>query len=513
MAARFFFLAVTAALVASCSAERGGLVGLDEHAIPSSPSFALSSAPASPVYYDGAHLQVPGRDAVMLYFGGKFWEYPDWETLLACTGGRSSIIQSTDYLPPSGVPIPSVIQNSWVCGGRPVRSSRTGEATVYVLEGGVLSPIDTEARYEAIYGDRSYSRLVMVDPVLLARFPMGPIAAAVRARRAGSLVGNPTGEVSWTLWHGARLGIATAAALQHHCRSFSEVVSVNSTEYSAYTSPALLHDRVACGAAQPTVSCPTGWTPASSGRGVSLCSRWSASRSVTDYVLLVNLKRGARISNLFHAESQISQDNPSPEFIRRSMDAWWQNYAAVTTRFCMVGGAFFGESKLDYVTASTRLSYPLKDVGSLMTTGSDLNTAWTRILYLDRSAAWIDTYKLMWSNNLAEVKAELAAGPNALVVHERYAADDNTMERKTFAAVRDDDGDGRSEVVLFFVSPKASEIDANAILNVDFGVRREHTYAVALDSGHSTQLKCRSGSHVPSYRDLPFMFVALEAVS
>lgn len=467
------------------------------------PSFSTAPLSASPVYYDGAHLQVPGRDVVMMYFRGQFYAYPDPQTLAACTGGRTSIIQSTSYLPPQAIAIPSRKQHWWVCSGLPVKSSRSGDLTVYVLEGAVLSGIDTPSKYGQIYGDQNWSRVVTVDPSLLARFPRGPVAAGVRARRAGSLIRNSRGEVSWTTWHGARLGIATADALLHHCRNWGQVAQVSDTEYGRHAMQQLLHDRLVCGAPQPSVSCPANWTRDGEAAGAVLCKRLSRRAGVDakDYAVVLNLKRGARIHALYEARSTASATSPSPKFNLRDMVAWWSRYGS-STRFCTVNAAYFGVNKTDYFTP-TPLSYPLKDLGVLRTTGFEGQTAWTRIFYWDNTAAWIDTYHLMYSTHWGEVTAQVSRGPNALVAKHRTMGDTGgSRDARTFAAFRDDDRDGRSEVVIFYASTAVTVTEANAALNDEFRVKD----ALLLDSGDSSQLRCNGKEKISDMRDLPQVF-------
>jgi hypothetical protein len=249
------------------------------------------------------------------------------------------------------------------------------------------------------------------------------------------------------------------------------------------------------------LNCPSGWKLVQSGRGVMLCSRqfWRADGSViTEYVQVIDLWRGARVHSTLEGPAATSTQ-PSPIFTRRTVVEWWKNYSLLTNRFCMVNGAWFN------YPWNGRLSFPLKNNSTLYSTGYVGDATWKSMLILDGGRAWVKRYYLT-TTNLDRVRNELSSYRTVIVA--RYEENEpDPRDGRTLAGVRDVNGDGVGDVVLFYTSPDATTKHANSVLRSIYRA----TGTIQLDGGGSSQLLCR-GTHYQGNRSVPHVFTTFEAV-
>jgi hypothetical protein len=222
---------------------------------------------------------------------------------------------------------------------------------------------------------------------------------------------------------------------------------------------------------------------------------------------MVNLKLGGSIRS--HTLLSSGAGTRSPLFVQKPLYQWWDYYNLLTARFCMVTGAQF----MSYGDA-TQLSFPLRETGDLVTAGGETRRFDRSVLFLDGQRAWITDYSLSESATFAEVNAALSGGRTAIVARDRYLNSDNADEQ-TYAAIRDGDGDGASETVIFYVSRSISWNELNDVLGAEFGIRNSSTAAIQLDGGESAQIRCRNGpdfrnrNAVGNSRNLPHVLLIL----
>ena len=261
--------------------------------------------------------------------------------------------------------------------------------------------------------------------------------------------------------------------------------------------------------ASMALTCPSGWTSVRTGRSVILCKK-SFSRggsTVTDYVQVVNLGGGARVLPLTNHASAATSSNPSPSLPRYSVASWWSRNSNLANRFCMTNGAFFTTSRPQLPLSSPApLSFPMKFSDYLVSAGSEGNATEKRVLVLDGSTARIVTYTPT-TNGFSAVSNALSSYRNAVVGRHPENTGSSARDDRTYAGVRDADGNGTYETVIFYSSPKATWQEAQNVVEVDFRAYR----SVQFDGSDSSQLHCNGTSYLSNSRPVPQAFAILQA--
>jgi predicted phage tail protein len=242
-----------------------------------------------------------------------------------------------------------------------------------------------------------------------------------------------------------------------------------------------------------SVYCPSGWTVVGSGRGVVVCSAdlSLSGGTATQYVVEVDLQRGAQVINAYRALALPTADKPSPQFDMHTVGDWWDRAVGNPNRFCALNGVPFKSYFFRLLNDTTSLSYPLRTEGTLATTGSEMGDIDRAVLFIAADHAWIEDYTLPGGSgsSLGTVEQRLSGARTAIVAQGRSLGA-ATPDGQTYAAVRDGDDDNSAEVLLFYVTEKATRSEVNTILITDFHVGTGPASAVDLDGGASSQLRC-----------------------
>lgn len=266
--------------------------------------------------------------------------------------------------------------------------------------------------------------------------------------------------------------------------------------------------------------CPDGWKEEARGLGVLLC-RDVRVLTVDHYVVQVDLKRGARVHNIYDIPAP-SNGNPFPDFRVRTVSDWWVNTnQAYTGAFCVLNGAYFRVTEESSPYAE--LSFPLKNTGSLITLGTDTGVSETgapkkkSALLWNRDSAWVNKdYPDPFISKVSQVESEFS-GAEAAVVAFEPGVEPYNAEGQTFVAVKDADRDGRKEIVMFFVSTWISPSGVERVLTEEFGVVDYGSNAIRLDGGKSSQMRCANGLNVwnkllGEVREVPHAFLFTQAL-
>lgn len=282
----------------------------------------------------------------------------------------------------------------------------------------------------------------------------------------------------------------------------------------------------------PAPVCPSGWTVAHKGIAVVLCQkpyrRTDSERKTVegvDYLQIANLKAGAQIRPLYEAD-YLPQSDPtkrwSPLFTKRTAEGWWNHYQDIQRRVCVVSGTFFeGDKTLD---SKADLSYPLRDLGYLRTTGSNLTTRGARVLSIRNDEAWIG-YSMLDTNKYGAVMKEIdtieaksqRGDPNLVYAHPagwtlRDPPKNEGFEGRTYVGLQDTDNDQYAETIFFYSSPQSNDAHAKTTMG-EIGYRN----AIELDGGPSTQLYCNGktlieGKDFGIRRKIPQAFLVVDAL-
>lgn len=231
------------------------------------------------------------------------------------------------------------------------------------------------------------------------------------------------------------------------------------------------------------------------------------------YVVQVNLRQGGRIFSLYNARSPLSANNRSPLFAMQTVAHWWDSYGPHSDWFCVLNGVPFMRYEHPLNGGETELSFPFRNDGNLVTAGAETKSKTRSALLLYPDRATITGYSLNWDAELRLINNALNA-PAAVVSLNRDFGTDDPSRGQTFVAVRDGDGDGDNEIVLFYVTLKATRQEVNNILTNEFKVAD----ALQLDGGESSQLRCVienvniSGKDLGFFaRPVPHVFLLLQA--
>ncbi len=243
----------------------------------------------------------------------------------------------------------------------------------------------------------------------------------------------------------------------------------------------------------PPAGIPPGFYKIDSARSVDLY-RKDYSNGSPDYVQVINLSQGAFLT-LMHGE--ISEPRltkgvyggADPRMTSLLIETYWQK---VTNQeedaFCIVNGLFFYMPEYP-----TRLAFPLKVDGKLVTDGWGINTYVGQQLILELWEGRADISELS-SDSLTKSSAPNLIGGLTEEANKRakYAVG------RTFVGIDDRDGDGDFETLLIFSTLSAKQTGAADTLR-SFGADK----VMMLDGGGSTQLLCKSGWHIRSDRPIP----------
>lgn len=243
----------------------------------------------------------------------------------------------------------------------------------------------------------------------------------------------------------------------------------------------------------PPDGIPSGFYLIDSARGVALY-RKDYSNGNPDYVQIIDLSQGAFLK-LLHGE--ISEPRPTkgvyggadPSMTSLPIETYWQRVTKQEKdAFCVVNGLFFYMPEYP-----TRLAFPLKVNGELVTDGWGINTYVGQQLILE---LWEDRADIRELNSatLADSSAPNLIGGLTEEANKRA----KFSVGRTFVGIDDRDGDGDAETILVFSTLSAKQSAAADTLR-SFGADE----VMMLDGGGSTQLLCQSGWHIRSDRPVP----------
>jgi hypothetical protein len=246
---------------------------------------------------------------------------------------------------------------------------------------------------------------------------------------------------------------------------------------------------------QATVPVPYGFQLISQGRGVKVYKKTYSSGS-PDYATVVDL-RYATISSF----TGWVYNDPNGVVERRSLMTHWNNAVAQNTYSrtakVAINGTFFDTN----ASPNSGIAFGLKAGWWRMSYGYAIGKEFPgliRTLAFDSSfgSSSIQPYsRATFDSGIPDVVGGL--DPTA-------DKSKNSFIGRTFVGVRDDNGDGHSETVVFFSSAQASQSWAVNILN-GFGTGSK----MMLDGGGSTGLVIDGSQKIQPYKDrtLPQVFI------
>lgn len=198
----------------------------------------------------GESITAPG-EAAFLVLHRTLYQYPDEETLRACTGGHPSVVRRVASLPSwRRVMLPSVRRHPWMAGGVPIASDNRQDLTDYVVVGCVLGGVPDPQVFHRIFGHQNWDLLVRVPDSLIKEVLPQVLAGPYPLLPAGTLIRGSGDEIRWIVFQGGSLGVADRGVLKSHCRSEDEVVTVGDEEFGFYLEHAeLQRAETDCGSA------------------------------------------------------------------------------------------------------------------------------------------------------------------------------------------------------------------------------------------------------------------------
>jgi hypothetical protein len=221
-----------------------------------------------------------------------------------------------------------------------------------------------------------------------------------------------------------------------------------------------------------------------------------------DFVQVVNLKAGARLEFLHGdiTESRLTKGvygGADPRMTALPIQTYWDQVRQVEEdAFCVANGLFFYMPEYP-----TRLSFPLKIDGRIVTDGWGINTYVGEQLLLE---LWEDRAAIV---PLTEMNLRGSTAPDLIGgLTEQANKRAKFSVGRTFFGIDDRDDDGAAETVLVFSTLSATQTAAAETLR-SLGADR----VMMLDGGGSTQLLCRSGSWVESDRPIPQAIAVIPA--
>ncbi|HEY0100453.1 MAG TPA: phosphodiester glycosidase family protein [Pyrinomonadaceae bacterium] len=240
-----------------------------------------------------------------------------------------------------------------------------------------------------------------------------------------------------------------------------------------------------------TVPVPSGFTAISSGTGVTVY-RKNYTGGQPDFVTVVDLRYATLQSYTGWAQSDGTVE-------RRSLTTHWQNAVAqnTSTRIAKVAinGTFFDPNMSPY----TGIAFGLKANWWIMSRGYAAGTEYPGLI---RTLTYDATYnsssiQAYNSTTFDQGISDVVGGLDPTANKDRYS-----NIPRTFVGVRDDNGDGHCETVIFFSSKYATQAWATNILTGFGTVAR-----MMLDGGGSTGLVVDGTQHIPTSRTLPHVFI------
>lgn len=253
-------------------------------------------------------------------------------------------------------------------------------------------------------------------------------------------------------------------------------------------------------ASQPDIAPPEGFELIRASVGVQLYRKDYPS-GTPDYVQVILLKRGAEV-RLLHGDILLTNAAPGiyggldARLSSRSIEQYWQEIFTSTSRaFCVTNGVFF--NMYEY---PTRLPFPLKVDGQIVSGGYSKGEFTDEKMMLE---IWLDQVDI---KPLTKLNFQFSTAPN--ILSGLYEASRKSPEKfvgRTFAGVRDDNGDGVFETLLIFSTQTARQVDAAQILR-DFGAQK----VLMLDGGLSTQLLCQGKTYIKTDRLIPNAIAILD---
>ncbi|MGB9585853.1 MAG: phosphodiester glycosidase family protein [Anaerolineales bacterium] len=220
-----------------------------------------------------------------------------------------------------------------------------------------------------------------------------------------------------------------------------------------------------------------------------------------DYVQVIYLKRGAEV-RLLHGDISLTNFSPGvyggsdARLSSRSIEQYWQEIVTSTSRaFCVTNGVFF--NMYEY---PTRLPFPLKVDGQIVSGGYSKGEFTDEKMMLE---IWLNQVDI---KPLTKLNFQFSTAPNILSgLSETSRKSPEKFVGRTFAGVRDDNGDGVFETLLLFSTQTARQIDAAQTLR-DFGAQK----VLMLDGGLSTQLLCQGKTYIKTDRLIPNAIAVLD---
>lgn len=273
-----------------------------------------------------------------------------------------------------------------------------------------------------------------------------------------------------------------------------EVVKAKTLAYLSKVTLMLLICLASAGGAQATVPIPSGFQLVSSGTGVRVYKK-TYSGGAPDFVTVVDLRYAT-------IQSYTGWAYPDGSVERRTLRTHWNNAVAQNTSSrkakVAISGTFFNPN----ASPNTGIAFGLKANWWIMSTGYGLNEYPGKVLTLAYNSSFgsssIQTHSVNTFND---------GIPDVVGGLDNSADKDgkrNWNIERTYVGVRDDNGDGHSETIIFFSSKYATQDWAVQILG-GFGAGSK----MMLDGGGSTGLIVDGNDfdYIRTDRQLPQVFI------
>jgi hypothetical protein len=248
------------------------------------------------------------------------------------------------------------------------------------------------------------------------------------------------------------------------------------------------------GSTQAAVPIPSGFTLDKSFTGIRVYKKWNP-YSAYDYVTIVDLRRATMTSFTGWVYGN-QPENGTVE--RRTLRTHWNNAVAQNTYSrtarVAINGTFF-----DPNNNPSGISFGLKAGWWRMSYGYEIGTVfkgYERTLAYDSyfGSSSIQPYsRSTFDAGIPDVVGGLDPSANK---------DKYTAKPRTFVGVRDDNGDGHSETVIFYSSKAAPQSWAVTVLG-GFGAGSK----MMLDGGSSTGMIVDGVSYITPSNSLPQVFI------
>lgn len=215
---------------------------------PSTPAFYVTTSTNGPRF-----LKLPDQETVYLFVGGDGYGIPTWDTFVACSGGRSDMIETVSSLPgPVIGTLPKKEEQSWLGSNVPVKTAESG--AVFVTTGCLRSWVSLDVYQSRFGGD--WSRLQTVNTTALDGLPSGP-SARIPVFTPGTLImTSDNAQIRQVAAEGIGYDYPSAAVLSSHCRLFRETVQVEGWVFDQFPQGGVMEPATACAIVHPEV-----WNP------------------------------------------------------------------------------------------------------------------------------------------------------------------------------------------------------------------------------------------------------------